>query len=55
MVHVLAPGCIKELDKLSEKFVSDQTQRKDILKETDEFINKITSEEVSELNQLALN
>lgn len=48
-VHVLAPGCVKELDELAETFINERTKRQDILREAENFIDKIRSEEVSEL------
>lgn len=54
-VHVQVPGCMKELDELADKFVNEPKKRKEIFKESEEFIEKIESEEVSELrSQLAL-
>lgn len=45
-VHVQAPGCVKALDKLAEKFVKNTNKRKEILKEVEKIIEKIEPEEV---------
>lgn len=45
-VGVLVPGCMLELDRLADSFVSEPKKRKEILKESEEFIEKIECEEV---------
>lgn len=41
-----APGCVKALDKLAEKFTKNAKKRKEILKEAEKIIEKIEPEEV---------
>lgn len=49
-VHVQAPGCTKKLDELAGKFVKDSTKRSEILKEAENFIEKIETEEVNDFH-----
>jgi hypothetical protein len=48
-VAVLAPGCVKELDEFAGVFVREANKRKQILKDTEAFIEGIECKEVSEL------
>ena len=45
-VHVLAPGCDEKLDILGQKFVVEEGKRKDILKQTESFIEEEECDEV---------
>lgn len=51
-VHIQAPGCVKELDEMSSKFVENSKDRTQILSEAESFIETIESEEVKKLNDL---
>jgi uncharacterized protein YaaR (DUF327 family) len=51
-IHILAPGCDEKLDKLSDNFMSEETKRKDILKQAEEFVAKIECEEVENSRKL---
>ena len=46
-VYVNIPGCIKELDELTDKFMSETRSRPEIYKQTEEFIQNIKCEKVN--------
>lgn len=51
-VYVFAPGCSKELDVLAEKFVREKNNRKEVLREAEEFVEKHEDEEVRKRESL---
>lgn len=52
--RVQIPGCLLELDEFAEKFVKDASNRQQLLKDSEAFIEKIECEEVNKLSlQLA--
>ena len=46
-VYVNIPGCIKELDELTDKFMSETKNRPEIFKQTEQFIQNIKCEKVN--------
>lgn len=49
------PGCSKELDELADKFLKNPSQRKQILLEAEEILEKIECEEVNKLTRRSIN
>lgn len=53
-VHIQAPGCVKELDDLSQSFVENSSKRKQILSDAEAFIENIDEEEVNKLKDSSI-
>lgn len=46
-VYVPLPGCDRELDKLAQRFMLEQTKRTEVKKSAEDYISKIACDKVN--------